>query len=111
MDNKEINWENETLTNLVNYIVKNHHKYLQEEMPEISKLTTTILRVHDLKHKEFFKIHRLFHIIKINLEQYIIKKEVNIFPLIKIYHRRPPKELLEEIINEINEMELNEMIH
>ena len=105
MNNKEINWENETSTNIVNHIVKTYHKHLQTEMPEISRLTTTILRVHGLEHKELSKVHRLFHIIKIDLDQHIIKKEVNIFPLIKIYDRRPSKELLEEIIEEINELE------
>ncbi|NLW23057.1 MAG: hypothetical protein GXY88_07380 [Tissierellia bacterium] len=102
MNDKEIHWENESLTELVNYILKNHHGYLKKEMPLLSKLTTTILKVHGSDHRELSQVHRLFHIIKINFDQHNIIQEKNILPLIKIYERRPSKETLIEILEEID---------
>lgn len=91
-------------TDLINHIVSNHHKYLQKEMPEIAKLTSTILRVHGREHRELRDVHRLFNNTKTVMEQILIIKEVDIFPYIKMYDRKPSKELLEEILNSVEEL-------
>lgn len=105
MKNIEANWQNESLTNLINHIVDSYHKYIQKEMKNISILTTTILRVHGRNHRELSKVHRLYHIMQINLIQRIIKEEVNIFPLIKVYDRKPEKRFLEELFQEVKLLE------
>ncbi|MCF6461856.1 hemerythrin domain-containing protein [Clostridium sp. Cult1] len=102
MENKIVELQNESLTNLVNIISNVYHEYFQKEMKNISTLTTTILKVHGKDHKELSKVHRIYHIIQINLVQRMIKEGINILPLVKIYDRRPRKELLEEIFQEKN---------
>lgn len=97
-----MDWKNESLTDLINHIGTNHHEYLKKTMPELSKLTTTILRVHGGSHKELAKVHRLFHIIQIDLVQLLIKQESNIFPTIKYIDKKPSEKLLKEILHEID---------
>lgn len=101
-------WQHKSITDIVNHITKSHHNRFQEEMPDISMLTSTILRVHGQDHKELSRVHRMFHIVQINLVQHIIKQEANIFPAIKYYDRKPSKKLLKEILYNINELEIME---
>jgi regulator of cell morphogenesis and NO signaling len=100
---------NKSYTDTINEIVSTHHKYLQSEMPGIAKLSSTILRVHGREHKELRDVHRLFNNTKTVLEQILIIKEVDIFPYIKMYERKPSKELLEEIIPNLRELDKDYM--
>ncbi|TCL56455.1 regulator of cell morphogenesis and NO signaling [Hydrogenispora ethanolica] len=69
---------------LVDYIVRTHHHFLNQILPELSELTTKILRVHCRNHGDtLFKVHSLFHRLKTDLEQHLIKEEEILFPLMK----------------------------
>lgn len=103
MDNIRQEWNNKSYADLVNHIVENYHTNLQKDvMPYLSKATTTILRVHGQSHNELAKVHRIFHMIQINMVQHIIRQEVNIFPLIKTYSRKPSEKLLKDILEKID---------
>lgn len=97
--------KNMSYTDLVTESVNTYHKYLQKEMPEIAKLTSTILRVHGREHRELRDVHRLFNNTKTLLEQILIIEEVDIFPYIKLYDRKPSKEILDEIIQSLDELQ------
>lgn len=101
----EVDWTKESLNRLVDHILNNHHVYLQVELPKISELTTKILRVHGLNHPELATVHRLFHNLKIELDQHLIKEEVIEFPLIKEWEKNPSQETLEKAVNVILELE------
>lgn len=97
MKNNKIEWEDKPYADLVKHIIENYHDVLEKLMPHLSKATAVILRVHGQDHKELSKVHRLFHMIQINMTQHIIKQKVAIFPLIKIYSKRPSEDLLKKI--------------
>ena len=97
--------ENKSYTDIINEIVSTNHKYLQSQMPEIARLSSTILRVHGREHRELRDVHRLFNNTKTVLEQDLIMKEVDIFPYIKMYERKPDDKLLEEIKFNLEELE------
>lgn len=82
---------------LVDYIVNTHHVFVKAILPELSELTTKILRVHGTNHGELFKVHKLFNTLKTELEQHLIKEEELLFPMIKAYDKEPSKELLNRI--------------
>ena len=90
---------------LIDYIVNTHHSYLNINLPEISDLTATILRVHGANHNILFKVHKLFHSLKTELEQHLIKEEVVLFPLMKEYYAKPSEELYNQIISVMKETE------
>ncbi len=101
----DVDWTQEPLNRLVDHILNSHHAYLQVELPKISELTTKILRVHGLNHPELATVHRLFHNLKMELDQHLIKEEVIEFPLIKEWGRNPSQETLEKVITVILELE------
>lgn len=104
-NNRGADWRQQSLTQLIEHIVHTHHSYLQCEMPQISELVTKILRVHGTAHSELRKVHKLFHTLKMELEQHLIEEEETLFPLIKEYEQNPSSQLLANIKNQINTIE------
>lgn len=101
----EIDWREQSLTHLIDHIVNTHHLYLQREMPQISDYVTKILRVHGIAHSELAKVHKLFHLLKLELEQHLITEEEILFPLIKEYEKNPTDQMLEKIKTVTNNIE------
>jgi len=93
------------LTDLIDHIVNTHHVYLNRALPELSDLTNTILRVHGPTHSVLFRVHKLFHSLKMELEQHLIKEEEILFPLIKEYDASLSEPLLEKISVVVRETE------
>lgn len=98
-------WEEAPFSELIDYVVNTHHAYLQNELPKISELTTKILRVHGLNHEELAKVHKLFHSLKTELEQHLIKEETIEFPLIKEYEKTKSEDSLNRAIKVVEELE------
>lgn len=90
---------------LIDYIINTHHAYLKSSLPQISEYTTQILRVHGSNHSELFTIHKLFHNLKTELEQHLIKEEEILFPLIKEYEKNATSELLTKVHSVMKETE------
>ena len=90
---------------LIDYIVNTHHVFVKRVLPELSELTTKILRVHGPSHSDLFKVHKLFHNLKTELEQHLIKEEEILFPAIKEYAEKPSEELLNRINTVMKETE------
>lgn len=101
----QYDFPNMSKSNLIDYIVNTHHIFVKRILPELSELTTKILRVHGLNHEELYKVHKLFHNLKTELDAHLIKEEELLFPLIKEYDTDPSRELLNKIIRVMNETE------
>jgi regulator of cell morphogenesis and NO signaling len=102
---KKENWQEAAFDELVDHILNTHHAYLWRELPQISQLTTTILRVHGAHHPELAKVHKLFHTIKMELEEHLTKEETLQYPAIKRYLESNSDEDLEEAVKIINVLE------
>ncbi|MBU9721398.1 MULTISPECIES: iron-sulfur cluster repair di-iron protein [Bacillaceae] len=76
-------WTNLSYSSLIDHIVHRHHGYLVEELPDLSAYVTKIFRVHGTDHPELGELHRLFHQLKMELEQHMMKEEQIIFPAIR----------------------------
>jgi len=90
---------------LIEYIENTHHVYVKKTLPELSELTIKIMRVHGANHEVLFRVHKLFSILKAELEQHLIKEEESLFPLIRQYGSNPGTELLARINKVIGELE------
>lgn len=97
-------WTKESAARLIEHVVNTHHAYLNAELPRISELTTKILRVHGANHPEIATVHRLFHQLKLELEQHLIKEEEIEFPLIKEYEENPSPERLQKLLQAIEKL-------
>lgn len=93
------------LGDLIDHIISTHHSYLNRALPELSELTTTILRVHGQNHPDLFRVHKLFHNLKLELEQHLIKEEAVLFPMIKEYGETSSETLLKKIESTVREIE------
>jgi regulator of cell morphogenesis and NO signaling len=103
---ERIDWRNSSLTELIQYIVDNHHTYLIRELPILKDFISTILDVHGIHHREVLtRVDTLFNNLKIELEQHLIKEEEDLFPLIMEYDKNPNVKTLDKAWKVINELE------
>lgn len=102
---KFTDWAKEEPSKLIDYVVNNHHSFLNKELPIISELVLKILKVHGESHEELFKIHKLFNTLRIELEEHLVKEEQLVFPMIKKYEKDRTESNREKLINLINELE------
>jgi regulator of cell morphogenesis and NO signaling len=94
-----------TSSELIDHIENIHHAYTKRILPELGELTTKIMRVHGINHNVLFRVHKLFSMLKTELEQHLLKEEQILFPLIKEYHKNPSVKQLHKINEVINETE------
>ncbi len=101
----DIDWRYESLTELADFIVNKHHVYMHKELPVLSELTAKILRVHGAGHSELSKVYKLFHTLKMELEEHLIKEEEIVFPFIKQYEKEHSDQVLDLALKAIKELE------
>lgn len=104
-DLSDKSWQEAPLSQLTDHIVNTHHAYLWSELPRISKLATTILRVHGKHHPELSKVHKLFHTIKMELELHLAKEEAVQYPAIKKFEEKNNADDLKEAVRIIRELQ------
>ena len=46
LNESEIDWKNASYRELIDYVINKHHRYLNEELPQLSPYVTKVLRVH-----------------------------------------------------------------
>ncbi|MEX1029492.1 MAG: iron-sulfur cluster repair di-iron protein [Paenibacillaceae bacterium] len=95
------NWLEVSNSDLIDHVVNTHHTYLVTELPLLSEFVTKILKVHGQNHGELSKLHRLFHMLKIEFEQHLIAEEQTVFPLIREYDVNPNPALKDQIAKTI----------
>ncbi len=93
------------LGELTNYIIDVHHVYLKKALPDISALINTIMRVHGKNHSELFKVHKLYSMLKAELEGHLVKEEEMLFPLIYKYEEDKDKTNIVKALEIIKELE------
>ncbi|GIM27424.1 iron-sulfur cluster repair di-iron protein [Clostridium polyendosporum] len=99
-------WEEEDPIDLINHIVSIHHIYTKKELPILDGLIFKILKVHFDHHgEELLKIHKLFGLLKVDIQEHLIKEEEILFPLIEAYVNTKDESLLIDIKKFIQETE------
>lgn len=104
LNKTEINWTTASYHQLIDYIINKHHSYLNKELPDLSNNVTKLLRAHGAEHSHLAQIHKLFHELKTELEQHLIKEETVDFPLILEFEQNPSHEnkiKLQYIVDEL----------
>lgn len=100
--NEDTDWRMAKYSDIIDFIVNNHHAFLKKELPATEKLVSKILKVHFIDSGEVLtKVHKLFSQLKAELEMHLIKEEEVFFPMIKEYEEKPSDELLDKIVEEI----------
>lgn len=68
---------------LADYIVKKHHRYIEEKTQEIKPYLDKICRVHGERHPELFEINEHFNATAGEMAMHMKKEELMLFPFIK----------------------------
>ncbi|MGG2093430.1 iron-sulfur cluster repair di-iron protein [Bacillus sp. S13(2024)] len=105
LNESEIDWKTASYSELIDYVVNKHHHYLNEELPLLSPYVTKVLRVHGAGQPHLAQIHKLFHELKTELEQHLIKEETEDFPLILAFEQNPSDENYTKLRKVVDELE------
>ncbi|GAB3793037.1 iron-sulfur cluster repair di-iron protein [Virgibacillus kimchii] len=97
-DHNTVDWDSVSLSNLIDYIVENHHAYLHEELAPLGQFVTKVFRRHGTDNPHLKELHRLFNDFKVDMEEHLVNEEDHVFPLIREYEENPSEELKERII-------------
>lgn len=68
---------------LADFIINNHHKYVNESLPLLDEYSTKVARVHGRSHPEVIEISSLFQAVANELSMHMDKEETILFPYIR----------------------------
>ncbi|MFC0558457.1 iron-sulfur cluster repair di-iron protein [Halalkalibacter alkalisediminis] len=105
LNESRIEWERASYSELIDYIINKHHRYINEELPQLSPYVTKVLRVHGAGQPHLAQIHRLFHELRVELEQHLIKEETEDFPLILEVEQNRTEENYKKLQKVVDELE------
>jgi len=74
----------QTNEQLIENIIHTHHAYLRRILPELGINLFKLIEVHGHNHPELFDVHHLVGLLRIDLEEHLIKEEKQLFPKIRI---------------------------
>jgi regulator of cell morphogenesis and NO signaling len=69
-----------TIGELCDHIVAAHHDLLRRELPHVSELVATVVRVHGPGHPELHDVGRVFDGLRAELEEHMAREEADLFP-------------------------------
>ncbi|MGM8215390.1 iron-sulfur cluster repair di-iron protein [Bacillaceae bacterium W0354] len=102
----QIDWTAKKDSVLIDHIIKRHHQYMNEVLPELSTYVTKVQRVHGGNHPELTTVYTLYHQLKDELEHHQYIEEKYLFPEIIEHEKdRTDVDRLKEIIDRIHELE------
>lgn len=76
------NWQNEPLSELIEYIKSQHHKYVREETARLRLLFDKVCSAHAENHPELLKLRDSFSGLAQELATHLMKEEMVLFPYI-----------------------------
>lgn len=105
-DYKQIDWENKSMTELLEFVENTHHSFMKKTLPVTEELILKIFKVHFDHDKELLtEIYRLFSLLKLDINIHLIKEEEELFPLIKEYEKTKDKETLTKVLKMLEDTE------
>lgn len=78
-----VNYDSWPMSKLVDHIVKRHHAYVEEKVPQLNAYLDKITRVHGDRHPELAEIRQIFFEVGGELTVHLKKEELMLFPFIK----------------------------
>ncbi|MFN7948063.1 MAG: iron-sulfur cluster repair di-iron protein [Blastocatellia bacterium] len=73
-------WQKESLTALVNFIVDQHHEFTRHELERLDQLSHKVAAVHGKNHPELTRLRELFLELRDELFTHLLKEEQVLFP-------------------------------
>ena len=80
----DLDFPNMSLAALADHIVREHHVFTRDENARITALLEKVCSVHGANHTELFDIQKIFGIMRLELENHMLKEERMLFPYISL---------------------------
>jgi regulator of cell morphogenesis and NO signaling len=93
IDKEFMNWQSESPTKLISYIVLKHHSFTRQELERIENLLLKVCSVHGVRHPELINIQATFSSLKEELIPHMYKEENVLFPYINRMEEAMSKKL------------------
>ena len=103
-DNMDV-WTNSTSEEIIQHVIEQYHRPLEEELTQLSPYVTKVSKVHGDNHPELLRVFQLFYELKKELLEHTAKEEATSFPHILTLENNPEIENKAEIIEAIRELE------
>ncbi|MCQ6274336.1 iron-sulfur cluster repair di-iron protein [Bacillus sp. V3B] len=103
-DNMDV-WTNSTSEEIIQHVIEQYHRPLEEELTQLSPYVTKVSKVHGDNHPELLQVFKLFYELKQELLEHTAKEEAMSFPYILALEANPEIENKAEIIEAIRELE------
>ncbi len=106
-DDRTVDADAMSLTDLANHIESTHHAYLRAELPRLDFMTEKVARVHGDKEPRLLQTRKAFVAIKAELEPHMMKEEKILFPMVRQLEASTERQELHcgSIANPIQQME------
>ncbi len=80
-------WNQASLSELVQHIIEKHHMYVKSETPRLEQLAAKVASVHGQNHPEVLRIRETFSGLAQELASHLMKEEQILFPYIVQFER------------------------
>ncbi len=80
---KDVDWSQAKMADLVDHIVSTHHAYLRRELPRLVEMGAKVAAAHGDRHPEVVTCHDVFASLRVELNSHMDKEEQILFPMIK----------------------------
>lgn len=81
--NDNQNFNNWSISSLIEYIVENHHQYVNKTIPEIFALFKEVSANPQIQNPDLTRVNELFRHLGNDMKQHMQKEELALFPLMK----------------------------
>jgi regulator of cell morphogenesis and NO signaling len=103
---ENLNWLELSSSQLIDFIIKNHHAYLKETLPQLSEYVKKAAQVHGPHHPELLQVNQWFEALRNEMEQHMEKEEREAFPALIEYEEDPTDVRRERIAGILDILEL-----
>ncbi len=80
----DLDFPSMSLAALSDHIVREHHVFTRDENERITALLEKVCSVHGNNHEELFEIQKIFGMMRLELENHMLKEERMLFPYISL---------------------------
>lgn len=77
------NFNDWSIDALIEYIIANHHQYVNKTVPEIVVLFKTVLADSSIKSADLIRVSEIFRLLGNDMKQHMQKEELGLFPAMK----------------------------
>jgi len=79
-------WTQLGLTELIDHIETTHHKYLKDNLPQLTEAMAKVVAAHGKNHPELIELEETIRYLREDLEPHMLKEEKALFPMVKSLH-------------------------